>query len=205
MSDEDSFLARWSKRKRVALAPQPDEAQATSPKAPSAEGAEEPFDLSALPDLETLTGKSDLSAFMHKAVPEALRNAALRKVWALDPSVRDYVGEALDYAWDWNSPGGVPGFGEAIASEETLAFVRNLLAGPNDNENVIDGAAAQGERPSAFANDSDEGPQTVAAVETTHQTTENTKFIEAREATAPHPEAPAPAPRRHRHGGALPG
>ena len=204
MSDEDSFLARWSKRKRDALAPQPEEAQATGQEAASAEGAEEPFDLSALPDLETLTGQSDLSAFMHKAVPEALRNAALRKVWALDPSVRDYVGEALDYAWDWNSPGGVPGFGEAIASEETLAFVRNLLAGPNDNENVIDEAAAQSERPSAAPIDADDGPKAVAAAEVADQPTGNTDLIESSETAAPQPQAPSPQPRRHRHGGALP-
>ena len=204
MSDEDSFLARWSKRKRDALAPQPEEAQATGQEAASAEGAEEPFDLSALPDLETLTGQSDLSAFMHKAVPEALRNAALRKVWALDPSVRDYVGEALDYAWDWNSPGGVPGFGEAIASEETLAFVRNLLAGPNDNENVIDEAAAQSERPSAAPIDADDGPKAVAAAEVADQPTGNTDLIESSETAAPQPQAPSPQPRRHRPGGALP-
>ena len=32
-------------------------------------------------------------------------------MWALDPKIRDYVGEARDYAYDWNTPGGVPGSG----------------------------------------------------------------------------------------------
>jgi hypothetical protein len=207
MSDEGSFLARWSKRKRDASEQQPEEAQAPGDEAQKEQredGADEPFDLSALPDLETLNGQSDISVFMNKAVPEALRNAALRKVWALDPSVRDYVGEALDYAWDWNSPGGVPGFGEAIASEETLTFVRNLLAGPTDHENVIGDKAAQIDPSPVSLPGGDEGPQEIDASEASNQISENACLIETSQTIAPQSQSPTPPPQRHRHGGALP-
>ena len=51
---------------------------------------------------------TDITGFLRKGVPEHLRNAALRKSWALDPAIRNYVNPALDYAYDWNTPGGVP-------------------------------------------------------------------------------------------------
>ena len=70
------------------------------------------FDLSSLPKLEELTAATDITAFLRKGVPEHLRNAALRKSWALDPAIRNYVNPALDYAYDWNTPGGVPGSSE---------------------------------------------------------------------------------------------
>jgi hypothetical protein len=70
------------------------------------------FDLSGLPKLEDLTETTDISAFLRKGVPQNLRNAALRKFWALDPTIRNYVNPALDYAYDWNATGGVPGSSE---------------------------------------------------------------------------------------------
>lgn len=205
MSDEGSFLARWSKRKREAAAPAPEDAPQDGDETPAAEATGEAFDLSTLPDIETLTGQSDLSAFMHRAVPEALRNAALRKVWALDPSVRGYVGEALDYAWDWNTPGGVPGFGEALASEETLTFVRNLLAGPQDNENVIARETAEdGGDARKTGADADEAKQ-VASADDPRQTIGNAGIPETFSEPAQNAERDPALSRRRRHGGALPG
>ena len=116
--DEDKgFLARWSQRKQEAKQPEPkpDEpaAAAEIPPAPVAEAEAVPeFDLSSLPTLEEMTGATDITGFLQKGVPEHLRNAALRKSWALDPAIRNYVNPALEYAYDWNTPGGVPGTGE---------------------------------------------------------------------------------------------
>ena len=154
MSSDDTFLSRWSKRKREALTQPAAEAEAPvgeGQQTQAGEGEDQPFDLSLLPDLETLTGESDIQSFLHKAVPDTLRNAALRKVWALDPAVRNYVGEALDYAYDWNTPGGVPGFGDILSDEQSLEFVRNLLAGPDSDEKVIETAAARDLRYGVFA------------------------------------------------------
>jgi hypothetical protein len=138
MSDQDhsddgkSFLSRWSQRKQEAKqpdrdAPAPD---VDAPSAPVAESEAEPgFDLSSLPKLEDLTATTDITAFLRKGVPESLRNAALRKAWALDPAIRNYVNPALDYAYDWNTPGGVPGSSEIGAGMDVARLVSQIMGG----------------------------------------------------------------------------
>src|SRR4051794_15061858 len=138
MSDQDhsddgkSFLSRWSQRKQEAKQPDRDApaADAKAPSAPVAESDAEPaFDLSSLPKLEDLTETTDITAFLHKGVPESLRNAALRKAWALDPAIRNYVNPALDYAYDWNTPGGVPGSSEIGAGVDIARMVSRIMGG----------------------------------------------------------------------------
>ena len=84
----------------------------------------------ALPKLEELTGSTDITAFLRKGVPEHLRNAALRKSWALDPAIRNYVNPALEYAYDWNTPGGVPGGGELGAGVDVARLVSQIMGEP---------------------------------------------------------------------------
>jgi len=85
------------------------------------------FDLSSLPKLEELTGTTDITAFLRKGVPEHLRNEALRKSWALDPAIRNYVNPALDYAYDWNTPGGVPGSSEIGSGMDVARLVSQIM------------------------------------------------------------------------------
>jgi hypothetical protein len=133
MSDDDKgFLSRWSQRKQEAKQPERDEAAAEADGAPgpAAESAAEPeFDLSSLPKLEELTGTTDITAFLRKGVPEHLRNAALSKSWALDPAIRNYINPALDYAYDWNTPGGVPGSSEIGAGVDIAQMVSQIMGG----------------------------------------------------------------------------
>jgi hypothetical protein len=123
MSDEDDFLARWSRRKRAArsgeVEPEAEaEAKAAERRAPEPEpAASEPAE--PLPSLDDLTAESDLAAFLREGVPAALRNAAMRKMWSLDPVVRDYVGPS-EYAWDFNRPGSMAGFG-ALGTRPSIA------------------------------------------------------------------------------------
>ena len=84
-------------------------------------------DLSSLPKLDELTGSTDITAFLRKGVPEHLRNEALRKSWALDPAIRNYVNPALEYAYDWNTPGGVPGGGELSAGLDIARMVSQIM------------------------------------------------------------------------------
>src|SRR5207244_12807904 len=91
--------------------------------------AEPPFDLESLPKLEELTKDTDMTVFLRKGVPEHLRNAALRKSWALDPAIRNYVNPALDYAYDWNTPGGVPGNSEIEAGMDVARLVSQIMGG----------------------------------------------------------------------------
>ncbi|HXF55270.1 MAG TPA: DUF3306 domain-containing protein [Hyphomicrobiaceae bacterium] len=128
-TDDEPFLARWSRLKRR-REPQPGEesgpgtaAQPDTDK--SAEGArkdlaerergqtgqsEPPLDLSKLPKIEELTADSDFAQFMDPRVPSSLRQAALRRAWTLDPRIRDFV-EMSDWNYDWNVPGGAPCYG----------------------------------------------------------------------------------------------
>ena len=138
--DEDKgFLARWSQRKQEAKQPEPEPDEPTPaaeiPPAPVAETEAAPeFDLSSLPKLEEMTGATDITAFLQKGVPEHLRNAALRKSWALDPAIRNYVNPALEYAYDWNTPGGVPGTGEIGVGMDVAKMVLQIMGDGAANE-----------------------------------------------------------------------
>jgi hypothetical protein len=54
----------------------------------------------------------------------------LRKSWALDPAIRNYVSPALEYAYDWNAPGGVPGGGELGAGVDVARLVSQIMGDP---------------------------------------------------------------------------
>ncbi|MDQ8731438.1 DUF3306 domain-containing protein [Bradyrhizobium sp. LHD-71] len=129
--DEKGFLARWSQRKRDAGKLDVDvekrDAAAQEAEAAPPGDAEPPFDLASLPKLEDLTADTDMSVFFRKGVPDSIRNAALRKSWALDPAIRNYVNPALDYAYDWNTPGGVPGAGELAPGTDIARMVSQVM------------------------------------------------------------------------------
>jgi hypothetical protein len=207
---EDGFLSRWSRRKRAAEAGRPlaePEAPARAapaaapPAAPApaagAEPAEPPFDPASLPPIESLTAESDFAAFLRKGVPAALRHAALRKAWSLDPAIRDFVGPA-DYAWDFNAPDGVPGFSLDLPGDAQRMAARML--GLDDEERPGDRPAPDAEGPGQVAGEAGaEAPPVSVPAEP------DPAGAEALEAppVAPAHERPAmPAPRRH--GSAMP-
>ena len=125
-------------------------AEADGAPEPVAESAAEPeFDLSSLPKLEDLTETTDITAFLRKGVPESLRNAALRKSWALDPAIRNYVNPALDYAYDWNTPGGVPGSSEIGAGMDVARMVSQIMGGGESVAEPATSTAGAGNEPAA--------------------------------------------------------
>lgn len=128
---DKGFLARWSQRKLEAKQPaassEAESVESSAADAPPGEDSAPEFDLSTLPKLEELTAGTDITAFLRKGVPEHLRNAALRKSWALDPAIRNYVSPALEYAYDWNAPGGVPGGGELGAGVDVARMVSRIM------------------------------------------------------------------------------
>ena len=138
--DNDNIFARWSRRKqavRYGETPAPDEEQ-NAPEVAAAEVSAEPVDQQPsmveadagepLPSVEDLTAESDLSVFLRKGVPEALKSAALRKMWSLDPVIRDYIGPS-EYAWDFNKPGSMAGFGPLDANESIAEFLSTMSGG----------------------------------------------------------------------------
>jgi hypothetical protein len=156
------FIARWSRRKRgVDPSPVPPlDPQAQSLAAPGAEareGSDQPVDpvddsteaegaaipaaltaedLADLPDPEELTAASDITGFLRSGVPAALRNRALRRMWSIDPDIRDAIGDARDYAWDWNIPGGMPVSGPIPASIDVDKMVRGIFGTDRVQEEI---------------------------------------------------------------------
>ena len=147
MNDPDNFLSRWSRRKREAgvqsgreaNAPleRNDRGEAVTPpcgddKSPGTSGSEPPassvpdFDVSSLPPIEAIGADTDISAFLQKGVPSALRHAALRRVWSADPAIRDFIGPNENF-WDAAGPDGIPGFGDLDPNLDVKRMVSELF------------------------------------------------------------------------------
>jgi hypothetical protein len=134
MSDEE-FLARWSRRKRKARATvdapatiEPAETPDPAPSATAENAADAELDLSSLPPVESITAATDVTAFLRQGIPQDLSRAALRRAWAADPAIRDFVGLA-ENAWDFNDPYAMPGFGPLDCSEEQLGALVDRIVG----------------------------------------------------------------------------
>ena len=141
--ENDNVFARWSRRKlsvdSTELHPTENENQPPDvavedagavPQAtdqePGPGHAETDEPAEPLPRIEDLTAESDLSAFLRKGVPMALKSAAMRKMWSLDPNIRDHVGLS-EYAWDFNQPGSMAGFGPLDAKETVVGFLSKTI------------------------------------------------------------------------------
>lgn len=130
---KDGFLARWSRRKlegRDAPIEQEPGAAMPAPELSHPEAVDDvitPEELAALPPIADITLETDIAAFLRKGVPSALRNAALQRLWVLDPDIRNFVGDARDYAWDWNTPGGVPVSGPLEPGTDVAAMLRRIF------------------------------------------------------------------------------
>jgi hypothetical protein len=135
---EQNFLQRWSWRKRAAETRASDateppllkgtDADANVPSHGAAQSkADLPaFDPATLPPIESITATSDIRAFLAPGVPEELTRAALRRAWATDPAVRDFIGLA-ENQWDFTNPDSVPGFGTLELTPELRRIVASLV------------------------------------------------------------------------------
>ncbi len=141
MTDPANFLSRWSGRKRKAVDAQlkniADDQASAAPKfseqatqaapasAPTASPVAE-FDVTSLPPIESIGAGTDISAFMQSGVPSVLRHAALRRAWAVDPAIRDFMGPTENY-WDAVGPEGVSGFGPLDPQLDVQRMVAELF------------------------------------------------------------------------------
>lgn len=142
----EKFLSRWSRRK---LDESEKSAEIPVRAVPAAveTGSDEPDlmtpeEIAALPAVETINSAEDLMIFLRKGIPVALRMAALRKLWVLDPEIRDFVGDARDYAWDWNVPGGVPVSGPLEPGTDVNSMVRKIF-GEDEPETASENVTAE--------------------------------------------------------------
>ena len=59
-------------------------------------------------------------------MPQELTRAALRRAWAADPAIRDFVGLA-ENAWDFTDPKAMPGFGDIPAGYDLKKMVAEVF------------------------------------------------------------------------------
>ncbi|KQT90306.1 DUF3306 domain-containing protein [Methylobacterium sp. Leaf466] len=237
----DDFLSRWSRRKREIVReeappelPTPDSSEREAPPGPGDEplaaasaddeahagigdmgdmaGIDEDA-VAALPSLDSLTADSDLAPFLKAGVPQVLRNAAMRRMWSLDPGIRDYLGEAREYAFDWHIPGAVPGTGPMLPTDDIAGMVRQIFAGAKPRVEVEAEAEVE-----ALPNDADADAVSPVDADAPVQTTP-AAIAPPAPPPAMEPERPGPElasqrepelekgpsqARLRRHGGALP-
>ena len=201
MSEPENFIARWARRKAAAqdAAARPAAAPAAAPThpdggegerkendpAPALGGAPEPsFDPAKLPPIESITAETDIRAFLAPGVPAHLTSAALRRAWASDPKIRDFVGLS-ENSWDFNAPDAIAGFGPLEMTDELRQQIARMLGG-----GVAGGGPTPGPAPA---------PQEMAS-----PSKENSELAEAAsEMTAPHVASTAAPPSDE--GGGKPG
>lgn len=185
---DENFLARWARRKQQSgegakthhpadqrdlavddLAPDPAAAEGTVDARDSVAAPAQP-----LPSVDDLTADTDITGFLRKGVPEELKRLALRKMWSLDPAIRDFI-EIAENQYDWNAVDGVPGFGplpagsdmEALLAQATgalppktedLAADEVAQAGPDSTALADDASTAHGSDPRETASATDAEP-----------------------------------------------
>jgi hypothetical protein len=221
-------LARWSRRKSDARAGQPaesapgDEPVAAESNASAPGDDQHPFDPASLPPIEAIDGKTDLRVFLARGVPAELMRAALRRGWASDPVIRDFIGLS-ENSWDFNAPEGISGFGSlapedlqrlahAIAGTETTGEavpMSTATTSSNEKAQTTECTPAMGQlqtKSDSKGSDSQEKPPPDFAQ---HHHAESAQVARADDAAIP-TERSAQGPNlqrssRRRHGGALPG
>lgn len=212
----EGFLSRWSRLKREPE-PAPQVVEPPAPAEPALPEGKTLEDLIAeLPKIEDLVPGQSVAAFMQPWVPTPLRNAALQRMWLLDPAIRDYVSPALDYAYDYNTPGAAPGFGPIETTKDMVREVADLFdralarMEPADDPQPGNDIVSQAEGPSHVALQHEDA----ATPETDASQTRNSA-AEAEQSVGSADTAPAAAhnnsridkhlaPSRRRNGGALP-
>src|SRR5262245_8655106 len=188
MSEPENFIARWSRRKREAAEdaeatkssatpdaaaesahPSEDQSDAAPGRSDARRSPEAAFDPTKLPPIETITAESDITAFLAPGVPPELTRAALRRAWAADPKIRDFIGLS-ENSWDFNAPGAMTGFGALEMTDDLRQQIARMVGrslGTEPNDRPTQGSAEVGGAPSP-AETSTESVATAAEVATQH-------------------------------------
>ncbi len=212
MSDEE-FLKRWSRRKQEARenedkaaepAPLPAEAAATAPDV----ALEPEIDISKLPPLDSITAATDITEFLRKGIPAELSRAALRRAWAADPAIRDFVGLA-ENAWDFTDPNAIPGFGALQGTPEQIgAMVERVMGGARDSAEKIaselSGNEQEQEKPAQDRANSAAEPSSDSDAVAMRQADNVEEPVVATQPEASDEEGNVMPVQRRTHGGALP-
>jgi hypothetical protein len=90
------------------------------------------FDPASLPSVQSITAETDIRGFLRTGVPPELTRAALRRAFASDPAIRNFVGLA-DYDWDFNAADSIAGFGPLRMTDDVAKMAAQVLE-PNRTE-----------------------------------------------------------------------
>jgi len=153
---EDTPFARWSRRKLRARAEPadlpPDATEDAAPEpvaeAPADETEAETLDRLGLPDPDTLRMGDDFSVFMGRAVPEALRRRALRRLWLSNPVLANLDG-LNDYDDDFTDSG-LAGGALRTAYRAGKGYLRQITEERSEGDAA---SAVSSERQAALAPD----------------------------------------------------
>jgi TorA maturation chaperone TorD len=132
MTRSENIVSRWSRMKQQSARSAAPDALSSESKhidaeagdlngatdaAPGTDPVTSPaFDPASLPPLQSITAGTDSRSFLESNVPPELTKAALRRAWATDPAIRDFIGIA-ENQWDFNDPTAMPGFGPIRADD----------------------------------------------------------------------------------------
>jgi hypothetical protein len=151
MTAPENFVSRWvrlkgevaSTRKTEPVAEAPHPAATVTPElesdsTPHGNHAtiDEAFDPANLPSIETIAAETDIRAFLRSGVPAELTRVALRRAWASDPAIRDFIGIA-ENQWDFNDPDAIPGFGPLRASDNLPGLLQQALGNGDRLEETL--------------------------------------------------------------------
>ena len=142
--EDEGFLGRWSRRKRqVAEADARPEALAPPAELPaevseaSAETQQPEPEMVEPPSLDLIDKDFQLAPWLKQNVPEAWKLAAMRRAWENDPAIAGFENPARDYALDWNTPGGAPGYGPLTESDDVAEMVRGIFGDTPSPESPV--------------------------------------------------------------------
>jgi hypothetical protein len=169
MTASENFVSRWSRLKRgsakdreTASAESTPSLSAVAPAAPPTPS----FDPATLPPIESITVDTDIRAFLQSGVPTKLAQAALRRLWATDPAIRDFIGIA-ENQWDFTDPTAIPGFGPLRETDDVPSLVAQALGTLNKVPEAVSSEealpATTDHRPSAVDERSRPRPGMLAA------------------------------------------
>lgn len=190
-NDTENFLSRWSRRKQEAANPKSALAEtkavddATSSRttkatqdqaAAPAQGATAPgnpdaahaFDYSKLPSLDSIGPTTDIRPFLQPGVPASLSRAALRRMWAADPAIRDYIGPS-ENAWDFTAPNEMHGFGPLLPTDDVKRLLAQVFRDELNDPDAL--PPAESRTPDETGSD----VRTVSTSETDYQAQNSTK------------------------------
>jgi hypothetical protein len=172
--DDDGFLARWSRTKRAAETREPEAArdgaeagpalpqEERAPAEPEARDDAEILEALGLKDPDLMEPGDDFAAFLREAVPQHLRQRALRRLWRSNPVLANLDG-LNDYDTDFTGDTVAPGM-LRTAYQVGLGIVRSAAeteptaapqADPDSERTPAEAEIASGHDPAGEAAEDD--------------------------------------------------